>query len=167
VVGADGMHSITRRLTFGPEDQFLEHLGFYLALTDLPSHAQPDRRNPMYNFPGHMIGIATYRDKALGTFMFRSSWIDYNYHDLDAQKQILRDAFAGHTEWKVPDLLDAASRDDELYFDSVSQICMSSWHRGWYWSGFWVLRIPAVRSRHKSGHDRRLAARRSIRRSPW
>jgi len=134
VVGADGMHSATRRLMFGPEEQFLRHLGLYVALADLsdfgPAKAQPDRRNPMYNFPGHMIGIAAYRDKALGVFMFRSSWIDYDYHDLSSQKQILIDAFAGHTEWKIPDLLDAATRDDELYFDSVSQIHMPSWHSG-------------------------------------
>ena len=130
VVGADGMHSATRALIFGPEDQFLRHLGFYVALTNLPDHAQPDRRNPMYNFPGHMIGIAAYRDKALGVFMFRSSWIDYDYHDLAGPKQILRDAFAGHSEWKIPELLDAATHDDELYFDSVSQIHMPSWHSG-------------------------------------
>jgi 2-polyprenyl-6-methoxyphenol hydroxylase-like FAD-dependent oxidoreductase len=130
VVGADGMHSATRHLVLGPEDRFLRHLGLYVALTDLPDYAQPDRRNPMYNFPGHMIGIAAYRDKALGVFMFRAPWIDYDYHDLAAQKQILRDAFAGHTEWKIPDLLDAATRDTELYFDSVSQIHLPSWHSG-------------------------------------
>lgn len=130
VVGADGMHSTTRQLIFGPENQFLRHLGFYVALTDLPDHAQPDRRNPMYNFPGHMIGIAAYRDKALGVFMFRGPWVDYDYRDLAAQKKILRDAFASHTEWKIPDLLDAATRDTELYFDSVSQIHMPSWHSG-------------------------------------
>jgi len=131
VVGADGMHSATRRLMFGPEDQFLRHLGFYVALTELPGgYANSDRRNPMYNFPGHMIGIAAYRDKALGVFMFRGPWINYDYRDLDAQKQILRDAYAGHTEWKIPEILDAAGRDDELYFDSVSLIQTSSWHRG-------------------------------------
>ena len=130
VVGADGMHSATRRLTFGPEDQFLRHLGFYVALAQLPDYTQPDRRNPMYNTPGRMAGIATYRDKALAVFMFRSPWIDYDYHDLDAQKQILRDAFAGHAAWKVPELLDAATDDSELYFDSVSQIRMPTWHRG-------------------------------------
>src|SRR6202012_3679384 len=95
-----------------------------------PLHTPTSRRNPKYNFPGHMSGIASYRDKALGIFMFRGPWIDYDYHDLAAQKQILRDAFAGHTEWKIPELLDAAGRDPELYFDSVSQIHMPSWHRG-------------------------------------
>lgn len=71
VVGADGMHSATRRLTFGPEAQFLQHLGFYVALADLPGVADPNQANPMYNFPGHMIGIATYDDKALAVFTFR------------------------------------------------------------------------------------------------
>jgi hypothetical protein len=34
--------------------------------------------------PGHMIGVAAYDDKALAVFNFRSSWIDYDYHDPDA-----------------------------------------------------------------------------------
>ncbi len=130
VVGADGMHSVTRRLTFGPEQQFLRHLGFYVALADLPGYARTDRNNPMYNYPGHIIGIAAYNDKALGVYMFRAPWIDYDYHDLAAQKQIIFDAFAGHDEWKIPELLDAARKDPELYFDSVSQIHMPTWHRG-------------------------------------
>src|SRR5277367_6055584 len=40
VVGADGMHSASRRLVFGPEDQFLRHLGLYVPLADLAGHAQ-------------------------------------------------------------------------------------------------------------------------------
>ncbi len=130
VVGADGMHSATRRLTFGPEQQFIRHLGLYVALADLPGHALPDRRNPIYNFPGHLAGIAAYRDKALAVFMFRSRWIDYDYHDLSAQKRLLREAFDGHSEWKIPELLTAATDDAELYFDSVSQIHMPTWHSG-------------------------------------
>jgi 2-polyprenyl-6-methoxyphenol hydroxylase-like FAD-dependent oxidoreductase len=130
VVGADGMHSAVRRLTFGPEQQFLRHLGFYVALAELPDYTASGRDNPIYNFPGHMIGIAAYNDKALAVFMFRSPWIDYDYHDLAAQKRILAEAFAGHSEWRVPQLVDAAVADPELYFDSVSQIHMPDWHRG-------------------------------------
>lgn len=130
VVGADGMHSAVRRLTFGPERQFLRHLGYYVALAELPGYSPHGRNNPMYNFPGHLTGVAAYNDKALAVFMFRSPWIDYDYHDLDAQKRVLADAFAGHDEWRVPELVDAAVRDPELYFDSVSQIEMPAWHRG-------------------------------------
>jgi 2-polyprenyl-6-methoxyphenol hydroxylase-like FAD-dependent oxidoreductase len=130
VVGADGMHSAVRRLTFGAEQQFLHHLGFYIAVAALPDYTPAGRINPMYNFPAHLTGIASYNDKALAVFMFRSPWIDYDYHDLAAQKQILADAFSGHKEWRIPELVDAAVADPELYFDSVSQIQMSTWHRG-------------------------------------
>jgi 2-polyprenyl-6-methoxyphenol hydroxylase-like FAD-dependent oxidoreductase len=130
VVGADGMHSAVRRLAFGPEHQFLSHLGFYIALAELPDYTPTGRINPMYNYPGHLIGIAAFNDKALAVFMFRSPWVDYDYHDLAAQKRILTDAFAGHDKWRVPELVDAANRDPELYFDSVSQIHMPTWHRG-------------------------------------
>lgn len=130
VVGADGMHSAVRRLTFGPEQQFLHHLGFYATLADFPDYVPAGRNNPMYNFPGHLAGIAAYHDKALAVLLFRSSWIDYDYHDLAAQKQIVADAYAGHNEWRVPELVNAAQQDPELYFDSVSQIHMPTWHRG-------------------------------------
>jgi hypothetical protein len=80
---------------FGPEEQYLQHLGFYAALAELPQRNETGSANPMHNFPGHLAGIAAYRDKALAVLMFRSSWIDYDYHDLPAQKQILADAFAG------------------------------------------------------------------------
>lgn len=130
VIGADGMHSNTRRLVFGAEAQFLKHLGFYVALADLPGRAAADGDNPIYNYPGHMAGIAAFNDNALAVFQFRSPWIDYDYHDLDAQKQILADAYAGHDEWKIPELLRAARADPELYFDSTSQIHMPQWHSG-------------------------------------
>ena len=38
VVGADGLHSITRRLVFGEEHQFLHFLGGYLAEFTVPNY---------------------------------------------------------------------------------------------------------------------------------
>lgn len=130
VLGADGQHSTVRRLTFGPEQDYARFLGVYTALADLPAEAAPDLLNPVYNYPNHMAGIFRYKDRALAAFSFRSERIDYDYHDLDAQKQILVDAYADHTEWKIPQLLDAVLADPEFYFDSVSQIRMPGWHRG-------------------------------------
>ncbi|MFD5933499.1 FAD-dependent monooxygenase [Streptomyces sp. NPDC060333] len=130
VVGADGMHSLTRRLTFGAEKDYLKYLGFYVALADMPAEHSADRRNLFLNWPGHMIGIARYNDTVLGVMNFRSEWIDYDYHDLDEQKRILLDAFASHEEWRVLEILDAVRNDPELYFDSVSQIHMAAWAKG-------------------------------------
>ncbi|WNV85920.1 FAD-dependent oxidoreductase [Umezawaea sp. Da 62-37] len=130
VVGADGQHSAVRGLVFGPEGDFARPLGFYVALTDLPGEVRPERMNPMYNFPGHLAGIARYKDRAFGVLMFRSDPLDYDHHDLDAQRKLIVEAFADTPAWKVPQLLDAVRVDPELYFDSASQIHMPTWHRG-------------------------------------
>jgi 2-polyprenyl-6-methoxyphenol hydroxylase-like FAD-dependent oxidoreductase len=129
VVGADGLHSAVRGLVFGPEQDFLRHLGVYVALADLPGEVGPDGV-ALHNVPGRMVGVARFTGTALVTFSFRSAWLDFDHRDLDAQKEILVDAFAGHTSWKIPELLDVARADPELYFDSASQIHMPSWHRG-------------------------------------
>lgn len=131
VIGADGMHSAVRRLVFGPEKEFTEHLGMYVAIADAPGQSTPgNRTTEVLNVPGRMAGVARYRDKALAIFQFRSEPIDYDYRDLDAQKRILAEVFAEMGEWKVPELLQAAQDDPELYFDAIARIHMSTWHRG-------------------------------------
>jgi 2-polyprenyl-6-methoxyphenol hydroxylase-like FAD-dependent oxidoreductase len=135
VLGADGQHSSVRRLVFGPEEDYLRHLGVYIALANLPGEEAGPDGVTLHNVPGRMVGIARFKGArlkgtALATFTFRSERLDFDHHDLDAQKQILIDAFAGHTSWKIPELLDAARADPELFFDSASQIHMPSWHRG-------------------------------------
>lgn len=131
VVGADGVHSLTRRLVFGPEQDYLHHLGLYIALTTMRATGRAaERLNPILNWPGHMIGITGYDDVSLGVLTFRSPWIEYDYRDLAAQKQIVLDAYADHDEWRVAEILDAVRADPELYFDSISQIHMDTWHRG-------------------------------------
>ncbi|MFL1379117.1 FAD-dependent monooxygenase [Nocardiopsis protaetiae] len=132
VVGADGVHSAVRRLVFGPEKEFSEPLGVYVALADVPGQAAPGdtRVTEILNLPGRFAGVARYRDRALALFEFRSDPIDYDYHDQAAQKRILAEAFAGIEDWKVPELIEAARRDPELYFDTMAQIHMPAWHRG-------------------------------------
>lgn len=129
VIGADGMHSNTRKLAFGPEQNYVRHLGLYVALTRMPLSAEVDRSGQFLNWPGHMIGTTQYDDVVLGVMNFRSPWIEYDYRDIDAQRAILLEAFSGHDEWRVPQILDSVRADDDLYFDSVSQIVMPSWHR--------------------------------------
>jgi 2-polyprenyl-6-methoxyphenol hydroxylase-like FAD-dependent oxidoreductase len=46
VVGADGLHSVVRRLAFGAEDRFRRFLGGYLAIFSLPNHLRLSRAHP-------------------------------------------------------------------------------------------------------------------------
>jgi 2-polyprenyl-6-methoxyphenol hydroxylase-like FAD-dependent oxidoreductase len=52
IVGADGLHSRVRWVTFGPEEQFTSHLGMYIATTDLDRPAADPHSVLMHNSPG-------------------------------------------------------------------------------------------------------------------
>ncbi|WP_031469659.1 FAD-dependent monooxygenase [Sciscionella sediminilitoris] len=133
VVGADGAHSTVRRLVFGPEQDFVKHLGLYVAIGNAPTEAVPGNAPHsvhILNLPGRMACLGRYRDQALAIFTFRSERIEYDHHDLSAQKRILTDFYGEDRQWKIPDLLAAAQADPELYFDAIAQIHMPVWHEG-------------------------------------
>lgn len=129
VVGADGLHSAVRRQVFGEEPEFVHHLGLYVALVEVDPALGRENRGLMHNAPGRLAGVYRYHGKADAVFMFRSPQLAYDYHDVDQQKKLLTDVFAGGA-WQVPQLLDAVAAADDLYFDSVSQVRMPSWSRG-------------------------------------
>jgi 2-polyprenyl-6-methoxyphenol hydroxylase-like FAD-dependent oxidoreductase len=59
VVGADGMHSHTRRLAFGPEEEIVRHKDHYFAFANANADAAlgEDRWITMFNTPGRMAGL--------------------------------------------------------------------------------------------------------------
>lgn len=130
LVGADGLHSLTRKLIFGPEKEFIHHLGYYAGYTWLPHDGGTRDGGEILSWPDRVVGVVSYNDSTLGHLQFRASWIDYDYHDIAEQKRIVLNEFAEDAEWRVPELLDNVRHDPHFFFDSVSQIYMSTWHRG-------------------------------------
>lgn len=55
VVGADGPHSATRALAFGPEAEFVRPLGGYMAWFTAPEGESLDGWYAMYNHPGGLV----------------------------------------------------------------------------------------------------------------
>ena len=51
------------------------------------------------------------------------------HHDTDAQKGFLRQILS-EMDWECPEILKALDSVNELYFDSVTQVRLSQWHRG-------------------------------------
>jgi 2-polyprenyl-6-methoxyphenol hydroxylase-like FAD-dependent oxidoreductase len=130
VVGADGLHSLTRRLVFGPEAEFVRHMGVYVATVPLGHPVDPADEVLMYNSPGTAVSIHPSRAQALAAFMFRSPAIaGFDHRDTAQHKRLLATAFAG-AGWRVPELLDRVRETDDLYFDAVSRVEMGSWSRG-------------------------------------
>jgi len=60
---------------------------------------------------------------------FQSEPLLYDRRDLDEQRQILVERFAG-AGWHCDELLAAAQEADDFYFDSFAQIHMRSWSSG-------------------------------------
>ncbi len=128
VLGADGAHSGVRALAFGPEADYLQHLGVYVATLPLDGETGTDL--VMYNTPGRAVAIHPAGGHPGAAFMFRAPQIpQFDHRDLDQHKRLLTAAYAG-VGWRVPELLDRVRVADDLYFDSVSRIEVPTWSRG-------------------------------------
>jgi 2-polyprenyl-6-methoxyphenol hydroxylase-like FAD-dependent oxidoreductase len=133
VIGADGLHSAVRRLAFGPESDFVRHLGLYVAtmrLEGLDGLIDGGREVIMHNTPGRAVALHPARGDALAFFAFRSPAVPgFDYRDTAQHKRLLAAAFAD-ASWQVPELLKRVHAADDLYFDAVSQVHVSSWWHG-------------------------------------
>jgi 2-polyprenyl-6-methoxyphenol hydroxylase-like FAD-dependent oxidoreductase len=130
VVGTDGLHSAVRGLVFGPDAEFVRHLGLYVATLPLDRPATDPTTVVMHNTPGRSASVHPVRGNALAAFIFRSPAVPgLGHHDTERHRQIVLDAYAGGG-WQLPDLLDRVRTADDLYFDSVSQVRLPTWSRG-------------------------------------
>lgn len=130
VIGADGLHSTVRRLAFGPESEFVEHMGLYVATLPLEGAVSHRTEVLVYNTPGRAIALHPSRGRALAAFIFRSPAIaGFDHRDADQHKRILTEAYAGGA-FRTAELLDRVRAAGDLYFDSVSMVRLSSWCRG-------------------------------------
>lgn len=133
VVGADGMHSHTRGILFGPEEQSHRYLGYGFAVFTMPNTLELSHELMMWNTPGRAAALyATGGPKdELHAFL--------NFHQLepplhvlrkpDAQRDLVADVFAD-AGWEVPSILSHMREADDLFFDTAGQIRMPSWSRG-------------------------------------
>jgi 2-polyprenyl-6-methoxyphenol hydroxylase-like FAD-dependent oxidoreductase len=130
VVGADGLHSNVRRLAFGPERDFVRHLGYYVALVDLPAD-MPWQRGKL-NIPGMSVSVRDAGDGPQGSMLVASPELNYDYRDVSDQRRLISDFLSRLDSWQVPAIRAAFLDPDAkgFYFDSVSQTHMPSWLRG-------------------------------------
>ena len=131
VVGADGLHSGVRQLAFGPDQEFVRHLGGYMAYFTVPDPGNLDHWFLMHGAPGGLVaGIRPENgNTAKAMLSFTSPQLDYDRRDVPAQKAILRTKFAA-VGWLVPQILAAMPEAEDFYFDSLSQVHMGQWHQG-------------------------------------
>jgi 2-polyprenyl-6-methoxyphenol hydroxylase-like FAD-dependent oxidoreductase len=131
VVGADGHHSATRELVFGPERRFTRHLGAYLSIYTVDNLLELRDRAVLYNEPGRAAAMFTVRgnERAKVVLLFRSDRLDIDFADAAAQQDLLRRRFSG-MGWETTRLLEAMPDAYDFYFDEMSQVRQPSWSTG-------------------------------------
>lgn len=133
VVGADGLHSTVRRLTFGEEAGLTKFIGAYLAVLSLPDTlGLGDGETVIHLGAGRTAGFysARHLDEARAVFLFRrDEQLGYHHRDVPRQKELLRQAYAGmHPQ--VDGWLAELDGPGPFYFDSITQLRLRTWSRG-------------------------------------
>jgi 2-polyprenyl-6-methoxyphenol hydroxylase-like FAD-dependent oxidoreductase len=132
VIGADGLHSITRRLAFGDEYQFLHFLGGYLAVFTAPNYLDLQQRMLGFADVGRTAAIYPVREtgQARVLLLWRTrAPHDFDRHDPAAQRRLIHNLYSD-MGWEMPRLLTELDKADDLYLDSISTIVMDTWTRG-------------------------------------
>lgn len=133
VVGADGLHSAVRRLTFGPESGFERRLGIAVAVFDVTGYRPRDELVAVSRTQvgGQALRLSLDDDESMFLFTFRNE-APIPLDDVEAQKALLLDRLGalGMLGWEVPAMLETLPQARTFYFDSASQIRMPSWSRG-------------------------------------
>ncbi|MDN5919427.1 MAG: FAD-dependent monooxygenase, partial [Pseudonocardia sp.] len=129
LVGADGIHSAVRAMVFGPETDYLRHLGFHTAafsFVDPVLHARVRDRFHLTDTIDRQMGLYGLRDDRVAVFAVHRTDDPALPEDIPAALR----AEYGSLGWVVPDALAHCPPADEVYYDQVAQVVMPSWHRG-------------------------------------
>ncbi|MET9231159.1 FAD-dependent monooxygenase [Lentzea sp. NPDC003310] len=132
VIGADGLHSVVRELTFGPEERFHRYLGYCFAGFTLPNHLGLRQEALLWNEPGRAAALYAVgaHETVHGFLSFTRPEAPFGaFRDPEAQRDLVASVFAGDG-WEVPGMVEAMRAADDLFFDTVSQIRMPRWSSG-------------------------------------
>ncbi|MFE0257466.1 FAD-dependent monooxygenase [Streptomyces sp. NPDC059010] len=132
VFGADGPHSRTRALVFGPEERFHRYLGYCFAGFTMRNTLGLSREITMWNTPGRAAALyAVGDDDEVHAFLnFARPEPPFDaFRDPEAQRDLVAGAFAD-AGWEVPGMIAALRDAEDLFVDVVSQIRMPRWSSG-------------------------------------
>jgi 2-polyprenyl-6-methoxyphenol hydroxylase-like FAD-dependent oxidoreductase len=132
VVGADGLHSGVRQLIFGPEAGHTRFLDRYLAVLSVPKSIAREGDLLTYLDVDRLAGIYTadHLDDARVVFIFRTpAPLTVGHRDTAGQKAALESRFASMAP-EVDRWLSELDAGGAFYFDSITQLSLTSWSRG-------------------------------------
>ncbi|MFK3960730.1 FAD-dependent oxidoreductase [Guptibacillus hwajinpoensis] len=132
VVGADGMRSKVRSLSFKKKKEQIRYMGYYTAayIIEDPSFLEKiDKNFYTYSEPNRQVSVYPIRGNKVATFfLYRYPEQQGHVQKKEALEQL--NEYFGHMNWIVPDLLEAGKEAQDFYFDEVSQVGLPQWRNG-------------------------------------
>ena len=133
VFGADGLHSRTREILFGPEEQFHRYLGYCFAGFTMRNTFGLSHEIMMWNTPGRaaaLYAVGDDNDEVHAFLNFAHPEPSFGaFRAPDSQRGLVASVFAD-AGWEVPGMIAAMRDADDLFVDVVSQIRMPHWSSG-------------------------------------
>ncbi|MBU7596637.1 FAD-dependent monooxygenase [Streptomyces sp. P38-E01] len=132
VFGADGMHSATRELQFGPEERFQRYLGHCFAVFTMRNTLGLSHETLMWNTPGRAAALYAVGDEdEVHAFLNFARPVPPSdaFGGREAARRLLAEVFADAGP-PVEDMLTALRDADDVFFDAVGQIRMPRWSSG-------------------------------------
>jgi 2-polyprenyl-6-methoxyphenol hydroxylase-like FAD-dependent oxidoreductase len=135
VVGADGIHSHTRALVFGPEEKWLRPLWGHLGVWTAPNVLDLDRWQIAYltgdDDAWGCLTMSVRKNTQLRVYVGLKGLDDSDprLRDPRFQKQLIAERYA-HAGWEVPRLLEHMWDAPDFHFDGGAQIHMDTWSKG-------------------------------------
>ena len=130
LVGADGLHSATRRLVFGAEDDLrldLNHMAGVFTLDQLPDGVEPGVTASLTDTGRTLAIVSLGGDRAVAFFGYRT---ERPMDELADGPQVALPRAYGDMGWVAPDVLGRLVGAESVYFDTVSQIVLDRWSSG-------------------------------------
>lgn len=128
LIGADGVHSQVRELAFGPYEKFARYLGYYVAGFHAAAHPKITNAVLLREETNRIAAFyPTSNERMDATLAWRTP--DLGFVLPAARLPTVRAAFRG-TDWITGEVLAALPNDAPIFFDSVTQIDMPTWHAG-------------------------------------
>ncbi|MEV1004890.1 FAD-dependent oxidoreductase [Nonomuraea sp. NPDC050202] len=127
LIGADGLHSATRALVFGPEEAYRLDLGHRVAVYMLKQRPEglPAETTGSISSRGRTFAMMSVGDGRTAAF--------FGYRTDGGRAQASLDELGelyGDMGWLVPQALEGLKTADSVYFDTISQMVVDRWSTG-------------------------------------
>ncbi|GAB2445152.1 FAD-dependent oxidoreductase [Streptosporangium sandarakinum] len=127
LIGADGLHSATRALVFGPEEDYRLDMGHRVAVYMLGERPAglPEGTTGTISAGGRTFAMMSVGDGRTAAFFGYRSDLGRPRRSPEELHEVY-----GDMGWLVPRALEGLRSADSVYFDTISQMVVDRWSHG-------------------------------------